>query len=309
MPNRMPSFKQLRALEAAVRHRSFKRAASELFVTQAAISHQIKALEDTLGLALFVRGTREVRPTGEAESYAERLGEAFALIAAATAEIDRKRMTGRLRLSVAPFYGNRWLLPRLERFRALYPELEIEAALSFDLVDFAASSVDAAVRFGAGDWPGLRCIPIHGDCVGPVCAPKLLAGRAPDLDPAEIAAMPLVTATQWHEDWPTWFEAVGFAPPADLKITSYDNRAFAFDAALSGNGVFLGDIRMTASDEEAGHLVRLHPLMIERPQGIHLVYPETRIRDPRIEALGEWMKAEAAALAVRPRPIEDNAPE
>jgi len=293
MPNRLPSFKQLRAFEAAARHRSFKKAASELFVTQAAVSHQVKALEEMLGLGLFVRGTREVRPTDEATAYAKRLGEAFDIVATATAEIDRNRMSGTLRLSVAPFYGNRWLLPRLEGFRAAHPDLVVEAALSFDLVDFSSSDVDAAVRYGIGEWQGLHNIPIHRDLVGPVCAPKLLAGRTPPLDPAEIASMLLVTTSSWKEDWSAWFVAAGSEMPSDALIKKYDNRAFAFDAALSGNGVFLGDVRMTASDEAAGHLVRLHPLIVERPQGIHLVYPASRLRDPRIEVLGEWMKHEA----------------
>ena len=292
MSNRIPSFRQLRAFEAAVRLGSFKQAAAELFVTQAAVSHQVKALEETLGVNLFVRGTREVRPTDEAVAYAGRLATAFELVSTATADIDRKRMSGRLRISVAPFYGNRWLLPRLDAFRAANPELELEASLSFDLVDFQSSGIDAAVRYGLGDWPGLDAIGIHRDLVGPVCAPQLLAGRTPPIDPEEIARMPLVTTARWKEDWSAWFAATG-GPPVAGPMTEFDNRAFAFDSALSGNGVFLADIRMTASSEAAGNLVRLHPLTVDRPQGIHLVFPATRIRDPRIEAFGAWMKAEA----------------
>lgn len=293
MPNRLPSFKQLRAFEAAVRLGSFKEAAGELFVTQAAISHQIKALEEALGVRLFVRGTREVRPTDEAKAYAEHLAAAFDMVASATADIDRKRMSGSLRISVAPFYGNRWLLPRLDGFRALYPDLDLEASLSFDLVDFKSSGIDAAVRYGLGDWPGLDAVSIHRDLVGPVCAPQLLSGRTPPLDPVEIAKMKLVSTARWKDDWAAWFEAAG-GPQGAGPITEFDNRAFAFDAALSGNGVFLADIRMTASSEAAGNLVRLHPLTVERPQGIHLVFPCSAVRDPRIEALGEWMTGEAA---------------
>ena len=301
MPNRLPSFKQLRAFEAAVRLGSFKDAARELFVTQAAISHQIKALEEALGVRLFVRRTREVRPTGEARAYAERLAQAFDMVAAATADIDRKRMSGSLRISVAPFYGNRWLLPRLDAFRGLYPDLDLEASLSFDLVDFKSSGIDAAVRYGLGDWPGLRAMSIHRDLVGPVCAPQLLAGRTPPLDPGEIAHMPLVTTARWKEDWSAWFWAAG-GPESTAPMTEFENRAFAFDAALSGNGVFLADIRMTASSEAAGNLVRLHPLTVERPQGIHLVFPASPVADPRIEALGEWMRREAGAGEARPGP-------
>jgi LysR family glycine cleavage system transcriptional activator len=295
MPNRVPSFKQLRAFEAAARSGSFKQAASELFVTQAAISHQIKALEETLGVRLFVRGAREVRPTKEAMVYARRLAAAFEMVASATAEIDRKRMSGNLRISVAPFYGNRWLLPRLPAFHADHPDLDVQVSLSFDLVDFKSSGIDAAVRYGLGTWPGLDSIPIHRDRIGPVCAPQLVAGLDLPLEPAAIAELTLAATTDWKADWPDWFAAAGTSLPARAEVAEFETRAFAFDAALSGNAAYLADIRMTASDVAAGNLVRLHPLTLERPQGIHLVFPASSVSDPRIEALGNWMIREAAA--------------
>lgn len=201
MTRRLPSLNQLRAFEAAARHGSFKAAAEELCVTQAAISHQIKGLEDDLGQALFHRGTREVRLTGRATTLAKQLTRSLDDVAAAVEDFAGPVMTGRLRLSVAPFFGNRWLLPRLERFRRQYPEIEIDPVLSFDLVDLAANGFDAAVRYGVGDWPGLSSLPIYRDCVGPVVAPQRVADHAMPMSPEQIARLPLAATSNWRGDW------------------------------------------------------------------------------------------------------------
>lgn len=221
---RLPSLNQLRAFEAAARHGSFKAAADELCVTQAAISHQIKRLEEDLQETLFARGVREVRVLERAAPLADQLTRSLDEVVAAVEDFRGATLTGRLRLSVAPFFGNRWLLPRLERFHARHPGLRVDPVFSFDLVDIAAAA------------PGRNIT----------------------------------------------FETINF-----------ESRAYAFDAALSGQAVALFDTRMTAADERNEQLVLLHPMTVERPQGIHVVFPKCARPDARIKKFAAWLHEEA----------------
>ncbi|MEO1193797.1 MAG: LysR substrate-binding domain-containing protein [Pseudomonadota bacterium] len=294
MNKRLPSLSQLRAFEAAARLGSFKSAAEELHVTQAAISHQIKGLEDDLGRALFHRGTRHVRLLDAAKPLALELTRAFEGISSAVRDLRDATLEGPLRLSVAPFFGNRWLTPRLARFQLLHPEIEVELVLSFDFVDLESDGFDGAVRYGAGDWQGLNTERIYRDCVGPVAAPELIGEMTPPLSLEALASLPQVTTAQWPDDWKHWFKAAGLPRQVDVSPSTYDGRPLVFDAVLSGQAMAIFDIRMTALDEARGRLVRLHPLTVERPQGIHIAFPKSRIVNPRIEAFAAWLKEEAA---------------
>jgi LysR family glycine cleavage system transcriptional activator len=294
MARRLPSLTQLRAFEAAARLGSFKAAAEELHVTQAAISHQIKALEHDLGRALFRRGTRRVCLCEEAAPLAAELTRAFDGIARAVGDLRGAAMSGVLRLSVAPFFANRWLTPRLPRFRALHPGIEIETVPSFDIVDLEAEGFDGAVRYGTGDWPGLASHPIYRDRVGPVAAPDLIGALAPPLPVEALAALPLATTRHWQADWQDWFAAAGLPSGPEARPLVFDSRALVFDAVLSGQAMAIFDTRLTARDEERGRLRRLHPLVVARPQGIHVAVPKGRGADPRIEAFVAWLRHEAA---------------
>jgi len=288
---------QVRAFEAAARNLSFKTAAEELGVTQAAVSHQIKALEETLGMRLFVRRTRAVDLTPEAARALPPLTAAFDGIEAAMLELGGTAMTGELAISVAPFYGNRFLLPRLARFHAAHPGLTVHPHLSFALADLARDRLDGAIRFGVGNWPGLESRLIHRDCVGPVCAPQMVGDVPIPMMPADILHLPLATTRHWRGEWTAWFAALGVAAGAPEARIEHDNRALAFDAALSGNAVCLADIRLTGAAEAAGHLVRLHPFTLERSHGIYAVWPAGKRPDPRMTAFADWLEEEARAAA------------
>lgn len=295
MVRRLPVLNQIRAFEAAARHRSFKAAAEELGVTQSAVSHQIKALEETLDVRLFTRRTRAVDLGPEAARALPVLTEALDRIEAAMLDVAGSAMTGALAISVGPFCGNRFLLPRLEQFHAVHPGLTVQPRLSFAQEDLVREGLDGAVRFGTGDWPGLDSRLIHRDRVGPVCAPHMVADASLPMDPAAILHLPLATTRQWRGEWSDWFAALGVPADASRPRVEYDSRALAFDAALSGNAVCLADIRLTGAAEEAGNLLRLHPFTLERAQGIHVVWPAGKRADPRIVAFADWLESEAAA--------------
>lgn len=299
MARRLPVLNQVRAFEAAARHGSFKTAAAELGVTQAAVSHQIKALEADLGATLFVRRTRAVDLTPEAARALPPLTHALDEIEAAMLGLSGNAMTGELVITVAPFYCNRFLVPRLDRFHAAHPGLTVRPLPSFAHEPLLEGQFDAAVRFGAGNWPGLESRLIHRDRVGPVCAPQMVPGGTVPMDPADIRRLPLATTRRWRGEWAEWFAALAVDTDAPCNRIEFDSRALAFDAALSGNAVCLADIRLTGAAEAAGHLVRLHPFTLERAQGIHVAWPGGKAPDPRVTAFADWLEGEAQA-AIRP---------
>lgn len=285
---RLPNLNQIKAFEAAARHLSFKAAAEELFVSDAAVGHQIKALEEALGEKLFFRLTRKVKLTPVGEAYLPKLSAALDQIEAATQDILAEKETHVLKITAAPFYTNRLVLPRLPEFRALHPGLDVKIVFEDEVVDFATSDIVAGLRYGSGDWPDLHVDMLHGDVVSPVCAPSYISGRSLPLEPDEIAQMMLGVGGKWGQDWTDWFEAAGAPQTNPLNVIEYQNRARMFDLALSGNGVVLGDLSLIASDLEKGNLVRLHPLAIPRERGMFLVSPKGK-PDPKLVKFRDWL--------------------
>lgn len=286
---RLPNLNQIKAFEAAARHLSFKDASAELFVSDAAVGHQIKALEEALDVKLFNRKTRAVELTASGAKLLPRLTAALDEIEAAAAEISNKD-TGTLKLTAAPFYTNRIVLPNLPAFKADHPGIDVKIVFEDQVVDFTTSDIDGGLRYGNGDWPGLTAVFLHGDLVSPICAPSYVKGRRLPLEPDEIADMLLGVGGSGDRDWVDWFDVVGFEPPSSLNIIEYNNRARMFDLALSGNGVVLGDLKLVASDLEKGHLVRLHPAAIPRDRAMYLVYPENVRSDSIIVKFAHWLR-------------------
>ena len=290
----MPSLNQLRAFEAAARHESIKIGAEELCVTPAAVGHQIKGLELDLNTALFQRKTRKIVLTAEGRALAEQVGKALDSIEHAVAQARTSDLTGTLKITIAPFFGNRWLLPRLPDFHEKYPDIEIKPFLSFDDVDLRKSGFDAAVRYGAGDWDGLSSVLICNDVVRPVCAPQLINGLQLPLSAQDILNLPLASGGRWRADWLAWAQAAGAEIDDPDKIADFESRAFMFDAALSGQAVILADARMTTADEIAGSLVQLSPIKVDRPQGIYVVSEAKPNPDPRLQVFIKWLELHAS---------------
>ena len=293
MTRRLPSLNQLRAFEAAARHESIKMGAEELCVTPAAVGHQIKGLELELNTALFRRKTRKIELTEEGRALSEHLGKALDTIEHAVAQARKSDLTGTLKITIAPFFGNRWLLPRLPNFHKKHPGIEIKPSLSFDYVELGKSGFDAAVRYGAGDWDGMTSVLICSDFVSPVCAPQLIGERQLPLAAQDILDLPLACGARWREDWLAWATASGSKIAHPEKIIEYESRAFMFDAALSGQAVILADLRMTAADVAAGSLVQLSPISVDRPQGIYVVSETMPNPNPRLQVFTDWLEQQA----------------
>ena len=292
MPHRIPPLRQLFAFEAAARHQSFKKAAEELHVTQAAVSHQVRALEEQLGRQLFHRKTRQVLLTEAAKPLAQRLSGAFEEIASAVEALQERSLDGPLTLSVAPFYGNRMLMPRLARFRAAFPQIRLDIQMMGKVVDLNVDPIDAAIRYGTGDWTGLTVLPLTKDRLGPVAAPRIARDLSLPVAPETLATLPLAINEGAQEDWRNWFRAVDYDNSDDITMIEYSDRARAIDLALSGNGVALADTRLVARDEADGHLVRLHPQVIPSRKNMYLVFAKTDYPDPKVMAFYDWFRAE-----------------
>ena len=290
MSRRLPNLNRLRAFEAAARHQSFKDAAQELNVTHAAVSHQIKALEEELDVKLFHRRTRKVELTPMAAPYARALTQILDQLASATADLGGTRMEGDLTVSCAPFYGHRMVLPRLARFHAAHPGLKVSPDMDSSMVDFGKSGGDAGVRYGLGDWPGLGQIKLHDDYLVPVASPALLEGREPPFAADEIAQMTLGYVRGQEHRWENWFAAVDYNGPKPETFLRYGNRTRVVDLAFSGHGAALADKRLMAEDLASGRLVQLHEMGIAGDEGMYVVFPNVPAPDPRVVAFAEWLR-------------------
>jgi len=289
MTRRLPNLNQLRAFEAAARHLSFKAAARELFVTQAAISHQIKALEEYFGCKLFDRLGRDVKLTDAAGELSEQLTVNLDQIAEASHQLNSRILSGTIRVSVTPFYAHRLLVPYFAEFKALYPKLTVELDYSYELADFSQDNVDAALRHGPGGWSGLDNRLIHYDRVAPVASPLLLGDRAARMTASEVAGFPLAAVKEQIYHWKEWFEAAGLTVMPDLDCSEFQHRGHAIDFALAGNGVALADVPLIQHELESGSLVLLSRTKITLDRGIHLVQPKSQFMDRRISVFGDWL--------------------
>ena len=186
MTARLPSLNGLRAFEAAARHLSFTQAASELNVTQTAISHQIKRLEEELGVRLFIRQNRSLALTAEAQDYLPGIRAAFNDLRLATDRLLRKEDDHVLTVSTLASLAAKWLLPRLTAFQEAHHGIDVRITTSTNLVDFQRDKVDAAIRYGRGQWAGLRADWLMADELFPVCSPALLKGNKPLKCPEDL---------------------------------------------------------------------------------------------------------------------------
>src|ERR1700743_698264 len=216
MTARLPSRNGLLAFEAAARHLSFTQAASELNVTQTAISHQIRRLEEELGVRLFIRKKRALALTPKARDYLPGVRAAFNDLRLATDQLLRKEDDHVLTVSTLASLAAKWLLPRLTAFQEAHPGIDVRITTSTALVDFRNGDVDAAIRYGRGNWPGLRADWLMADEVFPVCSPKLLEGDKPLSCPQDLAQLTLLHTTGgYDDDWRQWLTAAGL--PSDIS--------------------------------------------------------------------------------------------
>lgn len=283
----------MRAFEAAARHLSFTLAASELNVTQTAISHQIRRLEEELGIRLFVRQNRALALTAEARDYLPGVRAAFNDLRLATDRLLRKDDDKVLTVSTLASLAAKWLLPRLTDFQEHHPGIDVRITTSTSLVDFQRDNVDAAIRYGRGQWPGLRADWLMADELFPVCSPSLLRGDKPLRCPEDLKShMLLHTSNANSDDWRLWLTAAGL--PADIARQpgiTFDMIFMTIQAAIDGIGVAMGRTSYVQDDIAKGRLVVPFKIALPADAGFYLVAPEGRREAPKLAAFREWMIA------------------
>jgi len=299
----LPSLNGLRAFESAARHLSFTRAANELNVTQTAISHQIRRLEDQLGIRLFERRTRELRLTRDAAAYLPAIQAAFQELRQATARLRRPARDGLLTISTTASLAAKWLVTRVAAFQDANPGLEVRITTSAALVDFQREEIDMAVRYGRGSWPGLRARWLMAEDIFPVCAPSLLQGTTPLRRPEDLVHHTLLHTSASREDWQLWLTAAGMPVSiAARRGMSFDQSFMAVQAAVDGLGVALGRTRFVEADIAAGRLVVPFDVVLPADAGFYIVAPEETADTPKIALFRDWLLASVTPGAVAPPP-------
>jgi LysR family transcriptional regulator, glycine cleavage system transcriptional activator len=293
MTARLPSLNGLRAFEAAARHLSFTVAAAELNVTQTAISHQIRRLEEELGIRLFVRQNRALALTPQARDYLPGVRAAFNDLRLATDRLLRKDNEHVLTVSTLASLAAKWLLPRLSTFQETHPGIDVRITTSTALVDFGTGDVDAAIRYGRGDWPGLHADWLMADQLFPVCSPALLTGKRPLRTPEDLRDHVLLhTSNANADDWRLWLTAAGLpANISKLPGLTFDLILVTVQAALDGIGVAMGRTSYVEADIAKGRLVVPFKITLPANAGFYLVCPEATADTPKLAAFRQWLVA------------------
>jgi len=298
MPRRLPPLNALRAFEAAGRHLSFTKAADELAVTQAAISHQVKGLEETLGVQLFRRFNRRLMLTDAGQRYLPALTEAFERIDGATRRLFADDAGGALRISVANSFAAKWLLPRLPKFLARHPEIDVQVSASDRLTDFGRDDIDMGIRYGRGVYPGLRVDLLMDDKVFPVCSPALLGAARPLHSPEDLRHHTLLhddVRGGEFPDWRKWLAEAGVTGVNPDRGPAYSHSSLVIQAAVEGQGVALARGSLVTLDLEAGRLVQPFGPILPSNFSCYVVAPKATADRPKIKAFRDWLFEETGA--------------
>ena len=298
--DRLPPLNALRAFEAAARRLSFTKAADELNVTPGAISQHIRQLEDYAGTPLFKRTGRSVLLTDAAQAALPLVREAFDQIAEAGRIMQAPARKGRVMVSSAPSFAAKWLAPRLERFHTAHPGIEAWVSADSGLTDFTTADADFAIRYGGGDYDGLRAEKMLDETVLPVCSPSLLEGPEALRRPEDLVHHTLIHDGSAEvdpscPDWTTWLQARGVADKVDgTRGPRFNQSALAIEAAATGRGVVLAKRAIAAADLASGRLVApFADGSISVDYGYWLVWPKGRHLTEDVRAFIKWVKAEA----------------
>ncbi len=315
MAVRLPPLNALKAFEAAARHLSVKKASLELNVTPAAVSHQIKALEEYLGVQLFLRHNRSLDLTDAARACLPKLREGFENLAQAMDRLRAHKGGGALMVSAAPSFAARWLMPRLHRFLEAQPEVDVRisarlrqashgarksAAAERASVDAWLSDSDVAILYGRGDYPGFQVDKLISLSVTPICSPRLVTHpQHPLLRPADLRHHLLL-----HDDtgelydgvsfWDVWLEAAGVDNVDLRRGPHFSHAVFAFEAAVEGHGVVATMPVLAESDLHAARLVTPFALHVPLASAYYLVCNEEAVKRPAVAAFRQWLLEEAA---------------
>jgi LysR family glycine cleavage system transcriptional activator len=289
---RLPSLVALRAFDATARNGSFTRAAKELGVTQSAISRQIARLEVDLGVGLFWRRNRAIGLTSEGLAYFNAVRRAFDQIHDATVQFTSVAHDRILRIKVPPTFAIRWLVPRLVRFHARHPQIDVQITTSHHPPDFEREDIDAAIVWSIRARPGWQADRLIGEVLLPACSPKLLRGARPIRVPGDLAHHTLLHSVQRPDDWRLWLEPAGAAGLDWHGGLRFENSALMYQAAIDQLGIAIAQLAFIEDDLATSRLVAPFGLRVATERAYHLVFPGERASLPTIAACRAWLLEE-----------------
>lgn len=305
MPRSLPPLTALRAFEVAARLSSFTRAARELHVTPAAVSHQIRGLESYLGVTLFRRTTRRVELTEHGQLAAEKFRDGFELLAHGVDQLRANHTRASIAVSVTTAFATRWLVPRLGAFAERCPGVEVKLRAGGQPADFDVDEIDVAVRIGRGGFAGAIAVPLLEEYVVPVASPTFIRGHGLRRA-ADLAKVPLL-----HDDsmrrvgrstgWPMWVRAAKVRNLDVSRGMHFDDAHLVLQAAAAGYGVALGRLTYALEELDARRLRIPFGPSLEPDLKYYLLVPQARAGEPKIEAFREWLAEEAARFDARLR--------
>ncbi len=288
MSRRLPPLNSLRVFEAAARHLSFTRAAEELFVTQAAVSHQVKALEEHLGLKLFRRRNRSLLLTEEGQSYFTDIKDVFSALGEATDKLLERSEKGSLTISLQPSFAIQWLVPRLADFNQKQPDIDVRIkAVDMDEGSLT-DDVDVAIYYGRGNWAGLRADKLYQEYLIPLCSQKLLNGRVP-LNTLQDLNQHILLHDTSRRDWKQFAKLYQLA---DIKINQgpiFSHSAMVLQAAAHGQGIALGNNVLAEPEIAAGRLVAPFEEKLITKNAFYVVCHANQAETGRIATFRDWM--------------------
>jgi LysR family glycine cleavage system transcriptional activator len=293
---RLPPLKALLAFRHAAEALSFKLAAERLHVTQAAISQQIKTLEQHLGLSLFRRLTREVELTPEGQQLLPFVSQAFATLEQGVAGLGQDLQPNRLTLSVLPSFASRWLVPRLGAFQALYPDVTIHLTPNLALASFEATDLDLAVRFGRGKYPGLSARLLQHEYLLPVCHPSLIDSERSIAE--QLVLLPLLAddAPDMEGVWSQFEQAMGLSLPLESTRLYVSDATMLVEALLSGQGFAMLRFSLAYELLQRGQLICPVPIYLKSDFDYYLVAPEAYFQRPKVRQFESWIRQEVEVI-------------
>ena len=295
MKRTLPPLNSLRAFESAARNLSVSAAAAELSVSPAAISHQIRLLEDFIGLPVLERSGRGIALTDAGRAALAPVQLGFGHFHSAMDAVDALGETGSLNISVAPSFAAKWLLPRLHDFQTRHPQIDVNVSASVQLVDFTRDSVDLAIRYGGGNYQELHSEKLLAESVYPVCSPALLKAGAQLTSPADLASQTLLHDDSPDNDpscpgWDHWLRAAGHGDIDAVRGPRFNQASLVLEAAILGRGVALAKATLAEADIKAGRLVR--PFSTEVPVNFayYFVAPRGKLNLPKVSFFRDWLR-------------------
>ena len=286
----------LRAFEVSSRHLSFTKAADELFITQSAVSHQIRHIEELWDFKLFERQGRRLIITKEGQMIVPIVREFLESMNRVLNEITNTETRSSIRVSLVQSFAVKWLVPRLGKFNELYPDISVWISTSDDLVNFGKDEVDIAIRLGHGEWPSLHVDPMLQEYVFPVCSPDFQKRLTPPENPADLFHYPLLYRHSFDicPRWRDWFRDAGITIKSLPRGSHFPDTSMCIQAAIDNQGIALARSAHVEKDLECNRLIKLFNVYSRSPVSYYIVCPHKVVTQPRIAAFRKWLLEEAA---------------